>query len=123
MEVGAGAVESDSVNEILVERDGQRRLVRFWYTTHRRSAIASETGLTLDHLAGRLSMAGRADGALVRISTPIGIGGLEPARERLRVFSQDLVPEIRGRWPASIRASEASVGSGLRLDQAVRRSG
>jgi hypothetical protein len=90
---------------MIVVRDGQRRLVHFWYATHRRTGIASETALTLDHLAGRLSLAGRADGALVRISTPIRHDGLEPARERLSRFTAALLPEIKRRWPVSRTAN------------------
>jgi EpsI family protein len=98
---GANSGEGSLANEILVERDGTQRLVHFWYATHRRIGIASEMALTIDHLAGRLSVAGRADGALVRISTPIADLGIERARKRLRRFTDSLIPEIRHRWPGS----------------------
>lgn len=93
--------EDARINEILVERDGERRLVHFWYATHRSTAIASEFGLTLDHVAGRVSADGRADGALVRISTPVGGRGLESARKRLEAFAIPLVPEIERHWPSA----------------------
>jgi EpsI family protein len=101
----SSAADASHANEMIVVRDGQRRLVHFWYATHRRTGIASETALTLDHLAGRLSLAGRADGALVRISTPIRHDGLEPARERLSRFTAALLPEIKRRWPVSRTAN------------------
>ena len=69
--------------------------MHFWYATHRRTGIASETALTMDHLAGRLSKAGRADGALVRISTPIGNRGVLEARARLQRFKELLLPEVQ----------------------------
>lgn len=91
-------------NELLVEKDGERRLVRFWYSTHRSRSIATETSLTLDHLAGRFSSTGRADGALVRISTPIGPRGLSRARDRLIRFAGPLTDEVRIYWPRSAEA-------------------
>jgi EpsI family protein len=108
---GSNPGERSRANEILVERDGVQRLVHFWYATHRRSGIASESALTIDHLAGRLSVAGRADGALVRISTPIDDRGIARARKRLRRFTDSLIPEIRNRWPGSKGRGELAVRS------------
>lgn len=102
MAIESAPGEDPRINELIVNRDGKRRLVHFWYATHRSTAIASETGLTLDHLAGRLSSAGRADGALVRLSTPIDARGLDPARDRLRTFSRFLVREINQSWPRPV---------------------
>ena len=87
------------LNELVVEQGGARRLVHFWYQTHRTKNIATETGLTIDHVLGRLSASGRADGALVRLSTPIDRAGIEPARQRLRDFATALEPELRLNWP------------------------
>jgi EpsI family protein len=88
-----------SLNELVVQQGGARRLVHFWYQTHRTKSIATDTGLTLDHVLGRLSPSGRADGALVRLSTPIDRAGIEPARQRLRSFATALESNLRENWP------------------------
>ena len=88
------------LNELVVEQGGARRLVRFWYQTHRTKRIATESGLTIDHVLGRLSPTGRADGALVRLSTPIDESGIEPARQRLRDFAAVFEPILRENWPS-----------------------
>ena len=87
------------LNEIVVEQGGERRLVHFWYQTHRTKNIATETGLTIDHVLGLLSPTGRADGALVRLSTPMEQSGIEPARRRLRNFAMALAPALSEHWP------------------------
>ena len=87
------------LNELVVELSASRRLVHFWYQTHRTEKIATVTGLTVDHVLGRLSPSGRADGALVRLSTPIDEMGIEPARRRLREFAVALAPDLRESWP------------------------
>jgi EpsI family protein len=97
---GASTDGTDArLNEFVVERDGARRLVHFWYQTHRTASIAGETMLTIDHVLGRLSPTGRADGALVRLSTPIEGGGIESARQRLHDFAAALAPNLRENWP------------------------
>ena len=88
------------LNELVVEQGGARRLVHFWYQTHRTKRIATETGLTIDHVLGRLSPTGRADGALVRLSTPIDENGIESARQRLRDFAAVFEPILRENWPS-----------------------
>jgi len=93
-------------NELLVERGGERRLVHFWYRTHRSWAIASEGRLTLDHLLGRLSHSARADGALVRLSTPIDARGLSEARRRLARFTETLGVELSRHWPSTAGDAE-----------------
>jgi EpsI family protein len=99
---GDSSEESGSggkLNELVVEQGAARRLVHFWYQTHRTKSIATETGLTIDHVLGRLSASGRADGALVRLSTPIDLAGIEPARQRLRDIATALEPNLRLNWP------------------------
>jgi EpsI family protein len=88
-----------ALNELVVQKYNSRRLVHFWYRTHRAKNIATETGLTIDHVLGRLSTSRRADGALVRLSTPIDQTGIEPARRRLRDFATALVPYLEEHWP------------------------
>jgi len=97
----AGARDGSSMIELVVEQGEQRRLVHFWYSTHRTTAIATELGLTWDHLLGRVSPEGRADGALVRISTPIDKEGIEAARNRLRHVTGYVVDALQGHWPTA----------------------
>jgi len=87
------------VNEYLVERQGERRLVHFWYRSHRRTGIVAGLGLSIDHLIGRVTSA-RADGALVRLSTPIREDGLLVSRAILVRLATEIDPELDGRWPA-----------------------
>jgi len=91
--------------EFIVEQAGQRRLVLFWFRSYRNRTLASTAALLVDHFVGRLR-AGRADGALVRLSTPLGRDeDIETARRRLRVFAASLEPEIEARWPDEQRVS------------------
>ena len=87
-----------SVNEYVVERDGERRLVVFWYRSHRRTGMVGGLDQNLDRLLGRL-FAGRADGALVRLSTRLRPGQEESARSRLLSFARVLDPLLGERWP------------------------
>jgi len=86
------------VNEYVVEQDGQRRLVQFWYRSHRRTGILGGLDQNIDRMMGRL-LDGRADGALIRISTPIE--GADPvvARSRLRSFAILIDPLLGEHWP------------------------
>jgi len=92
-------------NEFLVSQSGQRRLVHFWYRSSRRTGMVDELSLGLDHLAGRLRL-GRADGALVRLSTPIDPDGEYVARRRLVDFARQLDPLLGDRWPREFVASD-----------------
>jgi len=91
-------VEIDRTNrlratEYLIEQDGQRRLVQFWYRSHRRTGILGGLDQNIDRLLGRL-LDGRADGALIRISTPITQDDTTAARSRLFAFAVELDPII-----------------------------
>ncbi len=88
-----------SVNEIQVERGGNRRLVHYWYRSHRSTGILGGPGQALDHLVGRL-LDGRADGAFVRVSTPIGPAGEEYARSRLTGFARATDALLEAHWPS-----------------------
>jgi len=84
-------------NEWVVAQNGQRHLVMFWYQSFRGSGMLDNLELSLDHLAGRLSE-GRADGSLVRISTPLAPDH-DAARARLVEFARTLAPPLADRWP------------------------
>ncbi len=87
-----------SVNEIQVVRGGSRRLVHYWFRSHRSTGILGGLGQGVDRLVGRL-LYGRADGGFVRVSTPIEIAGEEYARARLATFVGAADPLLGAHWP------------------------
>jgi len=91
------------VNEYLVERDGERRLVHFWYRSRRRTGMLGGWDQNVDRLIGRLTD-GRADGALIRISTPLSGDDEVGARGRLLGFASALDVLIAERWPVESEA-------------------
>lgn len=93
-------------NEYLVERSGEFRLVHFWYRSHQRTGILGGLDQNIDRLMGRL-FENRADGALVRVSTPIPDGNTVAARGRLLSFSSLLDPLLGANWPTEVPCSEA----------------
>lgn len=93
------------MNEYRVARGGQKRLVHFWYRSHRRTGMVGGLDQNLDRIAGRL-LEGRADGALIRLSTVLRDGDVATARSRLLDFAVAVDPLIAERWP-----EERPVGS------------
>ena len=89
--------------EYQVRRDGEARLVHFWYRSHRRTGMVNGLEQNVDRVLGRLTD-GRADGALVRISTPI-VDDEITARARLLSFAVRLDPLLAERWPSEHPAS------------------
>jgi EpsI family protein len=104
------------VNEYLVEREGQRQLVHFWYRSHRRSGMLGGWDQNLDRIIGRIAH-GRADGALIRVSTPVHPEGDHEARGRLMAFASELDPLLAGHWPR-----ETPVAEGAAAPQGAHRS-
>lgn len=86
------------VNEYLVEQDGVRHLVLFWFRSHRRTGLLGGFDQAVDRLLGRL-VDGRADGSLIRVSMPVRPGGEELARTVLRSFAADLDAQLGRYWP------------------------
>jgi EpsI family protein len=86
------------LNEYIVERGGERQLVHFWYRSHRRTGLLGGLDQNIDRLIGRLWQ-GRADGALVRLSTALRGGDESVARARLVSFAMRLDPLLAERWP------------------------
>jgi EpsI family protein len=104
------------VNEFVVEQGGQRQLVHFWYRSYRSTGLLGGLDQTLDRLFGRL-LEGRADGALVRISTTIPGSDVTEERTQLLHFAAALDPQLAAYWPKEVvRGSEpaktARAGSG-----------
>lgn len=95
---------SDDATEYLVELEGQRRLVLYWYRSFRATNLRSIFELRVDHVIGQLTE-GRADGALVRLSTPIADGDRVAARNRLLHFAALLEDELQTAWPEEKRGS------------------
>jgi EpsI family protein len=85
-------------NEYVVAKDGARQLVHFWYRSSRRDGLLGTWSLSLDQLRGRLST-GRADGALVRLSTPLDGDQIDAARQRMLALRRPLDAELTARWP------------------------
>jgi EpsI family protein len=90
-------------NEYLVERDGERRLVHFWYRSAQRTGMLGGWDQNVDRFVGRLTE-GRADGALIRISTPLSGEDEVSARGRLLGFASALDPLLAERWPTEFEA-------------------
>lgn len=96
-------------NEYLVERDGEEQLVVFWYRSFRRTGILGGLDQNLDRLIG-LMREGRADGALVRISTLVHEGDVVGARSRLQSFASLIDPLLGEHWPVEFACEEDAEG-------------
>lgn len=94
-----GGRDGFDVRELLVEKEGEQRLVHFWYRTARATGLTSTAQLRLQHFWGRLTR-DEGDGALIRLSTPVRGG--EVGAERQRLESMDLLIErmMHEIWPA-----------------------
>jgi EpsI family protein len=92
------------VNEYLVEGNGERRLVHFWYRSAQRTGMLGGWDLNINRFVGRIT-AGRADGALILISTPLSGDDEIGARGRLLGFASALDPLLAERWPTESEAS------------------
>lgn len=94
--------------EFLVTRGSLRRLVHFWYRSHRGSGMTGGADQNIDRLLGRMTT-GRADGALVRVSTSLGSEmDLSAVRSRLIAFDRILDAQLARHWPVeSASADEA----------------
>ena len=86
------------INEYYVERDGERQLVHFWYRSARSTGLVGGFDQRFDQILGRLE-SGRADGALIRLSTPLGSGDDADARARLLALGRELDRQLAQYWP------------------------
>jgi len=89
------------VREYVVSDGSEERLVHFWYRTYRSTGLTSVLRLNFDHLVGRL-LANRADGALIRLSTPMPRGERRLARARLLVLDVAVERALHSVWPREV---------------------
>jgi EpsI family protein len=102
---------SHPLNRAIIERNGSKQLVYYWYDERGRS-IASEYWSKWYLLSDAITK-NRSDGALIRLITAISPGELErDADGRLRAFMQDLLPRLREYLPSevAINSPGSSVG-------------
>jgi EpsI family protein len=92
-------------NEYLVAIAGNRRLVHFWYRSHRRTGILGGLDQNLDRFVGRL-FDKRADGALIRVSTRVIDNDIVGARGRLLAFGSLVDPVVGEHWPTEVPCNE-----------------
>lgn len=100
-------------NELVVESEGERRLVLFWYRSGTRTGLTGGLALSLSHLRDRV-LRGRADGALVRVSTPIEDGDAAAARALLAGFAAGIDRQIADHWPAEHRGGSPAAAAAFR---------
>jgi exosortase D (VPLPA-CTERM-specific) len=99
--------DTHPLNRAIIERNGSRQLVYYWYEERGRS-IASEYWSKWYLLADAVIM-NRSDGALVRLITAIAPGEQErDADNRLRLFMQDLRQPLREYLPAEVATNSPS---------------
>ena len=92
---GAGRFE---VNRVIISRGGQRQLVYYWFEQRGRR-IANEYWMKWYLLVDAL-MRNRSDGALVRVTTPIGsLEAAKDADKRLAEFARLAVPRLAPHVP------------------------
>ena len=96
--VGAEDGSGRQINEYRVERHGDQQLVHFWYRSARSTRLVGGFDQRFDQILGRLE-SGRADGALIRLSTPLGSGGESEARARMLALGRELDRQLDQYWP------------------------
>jgi EpsI family protein len=96
--IGAEDGTDRRMNEYRVEKAGERQLVHFWYRSARSTGMIGGVDQRLDQILGRIQT-GRADGALIRLSTSVGPGGEAEARARLLALGSELDRQLAGHWP------------------------
>jgi EpsI family protein len=99
-----------ATTELLVSRDGDQDLVQYWFRSFQRTGLRGGLDLMLDHLRGRV-LHRRADGALVRISTPIDDEDRVVARSRLLQFAELFDRTLAEHWPHEAPDAPDAAGS------------
>lgn len=86
------------VNEYVVERDGVRQLVHFWFRSARSTGLVNDWDRAVDQIIGRVR-GDRADGSLVRVSARLGERDVEFERSRLLRFAARIDAQLAAHWP------------------------
>ena len=85
-----------SVNEYLIAKGDERKLVLYWYQARNRS-VASEYWAKF-YLVADAMRYNRSDGSLIRITTPVNRGEpIDAARQRIVEFAGQVAPQL-GRY-------------------------
>lgn len=84
-------------NRYLVARGEDRLLVLYWYWAHNR-AVASEYWAKFYLVADAIRL-NRSDGAMIRVTTPVGRESVGTAQSRLVAVAGELVPVINAYVP------------------------
>jgi len=84
--------------EMVVEDEGERRLVLYWFRSRERTGILGEFGQMIDRLRNRMTT-GRADGALVRVSASVEDGNADAVRSQLVQFAAQFDRVLDRHWP------------------------
>jgi len=96
------------VNENLVIRDGERRLVDFWFHSQRRTGLHG-ADQNIDWLLGS-HFHGRAADMMVRVGKRIEADNTVSARGRLVSFATRLDPRPDQQWPIARRCESRGRG-------------
>lgn len=96
--VDLGGESELSAREFVIEKNGEQRLVHFWYRTEDKTGIQSTASLRWRHFWSQLA-AGRGDGALVRLDTSIEYGDVDGARQKLVAMDRALESALGAVWP------------------------
>jgi EpsI family protein len=91
-----GRTEPATINQVLIGKENHRQLVLYWYQERGR-IVASEYRARLYMLADSV-MRGRTDGALVRISAPVGTSEQATLRQMLE-FVDTMYPDLAASLP------------------------
>jgi exosortase D (VPLPA-CTERM-specific) len=104
---------SHPLNRAIIERNGTKQLVYYWYEERGRS-IANEYWSKWYLLSDAITK-NRSDGALVRLITAIAPGELErDADNRLRALMRDLLPYLHNYLPSEVVTNSAGSNFGPR---------
>ena len=102
-----GGSEGFSVQELLVEKNGEQSLVHFWYRTSHSTGITSVLAQRMQHFWGRI-LRNRGDGALIRLSTKVD-GDVSVTRSRLLGMDAAFEAELERLWGGQPEAGAHAV--------------
>ena len=110
-DIRIGGRDGLSAREFVVEKEGETRLVHFWYRTREATGITSTLALQLRQFWRRLA-SNRGDGALVRLSTDVLDGDLRGARGKLLAMDRAVDEALSGVWPETDGAVSEDAADG-----------